>query len=276
MRESIAGDNDATLVVAQVEHIDAVPNIDEIVGVPGVSAVFIGPFDLSASFGKPGEIDAPEVRKAMSVFASACAARSLPCGLFLGGGEAARRAFDEGYSLVCAATDTLLLGEAAGRLRADARGRERPWLRSTTRGSCAPRSTRPARGRGRRGPGRRRRRDRRDGGGRRLQPADRQPRPDGARRDRRHPRGAARVGNYRLTGSTLYVTVEPCLMCVGAMVHARIGTLVFGALEPKSGAVESALRAHEVARPQPHVRCRAGVLADECREIIQAFFRERR
>jgi 2-dehydro-3-deoxyglucarate aldolase/4-hydroxy-2-oxoheptanedioate aldolase len=120
LRESIAGDNEATLVVAQVEHVDAVPHIDEIVNVPGVSAVFIGPFDLSASFGKPGEIDAPEVRQAMSAFASACAARALACGLFLGGGEAARRAFDEGYSLVCAATDTLLLGEAAGRLRAAA------------------------------------------------------------------------------------------------------------------------------------------------------------
>jgi 2-keto-3-deoxy-L-rhamnonate aldolase RhmA len=120
LRESIAGDNDATLVVAQVEHIDAVAHIDEIVAVPGVSAVFIGPFDLSASFGKPGEIDAPDVRKAMSAFASACAARSVPCGLFLGSGEAARRAFDEGYSLVCAATDTLLLGEAAGRMRAAA------------------------------------------------------------------------------------------------------------------------------------------------------------
>jgi 2-dehydro-3-deoxyglucarate aldolase/4-hydroxy-2-oxoheptanedioate aldolase len=122
LRESIAGDNDTTLVVAQVEHVDAVPQIDEIVDVPGVSAVFIGPFDLSASFGKPGEIDAPEVRKAMRAFVSACAARSLPCGLFVGDGEAARRAFDEGHSLVCAATDTLLLGAAAGRLRATAAG----------------------------------------------------------------------------------------------------------------------------------------------------------
>ena len=122
LRESIAEDNEATLVVAQVEHVDAVSEIDEIVSVPGVSAVFIGPFDLSASFGKPGEIDAPDVRKAMSAFASACAARPLACGLFLGDGLAARRAFDEGYSLVCAATDTLLLGEAAGRLRKTAAG----------------------------------------------------------------------------------------------------------------------------------------------------------
>jgi len=53
------------------------------------------------------------------------------------------------------------------------------------------------------------------------------------------------IGNYRLRGATLYVTVEPCLMCVGAMVHARIGTLVFGTAEPKAGAIESTQRAHE-------------------------------
>ena len=90
-------------------------------------------------------------------------------------------------------------------------------------------------------------------------------------------REAARgVGNYRLTGSTLYVTVEPCLMCVGAMVHARIGTLVFGALEPKSGAIESAVRAHESPGLNHAFDIVGGVLGDECREIIQAFFKERR
>jgi tRNA(adenine34) deaminase len=87
---------------------------------------------------------------------------------------------------------------------------------------------------------------------------------------------ARRAGNYRLTGSTLYVTVEPCLMCVGAMVHARIGTLVFGALEPKSGAIESAVRAHQSPGLNHAFDVVQGVLADECREIIQAFFRERR
>src|SRR6185503_3680353 len=56
---------------------------------------------------------------------------------------------------------------------------------------------------------------------------------------------AQRIGNYRLTGSTLYVTIEPCQMCVGAMIHARVARLVFGALEPRAGAVESAMRAHE-------------------------------
>jgi tRNA(adenine34) deaminase len=87
---------------------------------------------------------------------------------------------------------------------------------------------------------------------------------------------AARVGNYRLTGSTLYVTVEPCLMCVGALVHARVGTLVFGALEPKSGAVESAFRAHESPGLNHSFAVIQGVLADDCRQIIQQFFRSRR
>ncbi len=87
---------------------------------------------------------------------------------------------------------------------------------------------------------------------------------------------ARRAGNYRLTGSTLYVTVEPCLMCVGAIVHARIGTLVYGALEPKSGAIESAVRAHESPGLNHTFDVVGGVLGDECREIIQAFFKERR
>ena len=86
----------------------------------------------------------------------------------------------------------------------------------------------------------------------------------------------ARVGNYRLTGATLYVTVEPCLMCVGAMVHARIGTVVFGAPEPKAGAVVSTLAAHELPSLNHRMTAVGGVLEDECREAIQAFFRERR
>jgi tRNA(adenine34) deaminase len=87
---------------------------------------------------------------------------------------------------------------------------------------------------------------------------------------------AARVGNYRLTGATLYVTVEPCLMCVGALVHARVGTLVFGAREPKAGAVVSTLAAHELPSLNHRIAAVGGVLEDECREVIQAFFRERR
>jgi tRNA(adenine34) deaminase len=87
---------------------------------------------------------------------------------------------------------------------------------------------------------------------------------------------AARVGNYRLTGATLYVTVEPCLMCVGSMVHARIGTVVFGAPEPKAGAVVSTLAAHELPSLNHRMAAVGGVLEAECREVIQTFFRERR
>lgn len=90
-------------------------------------------------------------------------------------------------------------------------------------------------------------------------------------------RAAARtMANYRLTGATLYVTVEPCLMCVGALVHARIGLLVYGAPEPKAGAVVSMLRAPELPTLNHRVDVLGGVLEDDCRAIIQEFFRERR
>src|SRR5687768_2468486 len=87
---------------------------------------------------------------------------------------------------------------------------------------------------------------------------------------------AAGLGNYRLTGSTLYVTVEPCLMCVGAMVHARVGTVVYGAAEPKAGAITSMTRAHELPGLNHRLQIQSGVLDEECREIMQAFFRSRR
>ena len=87
---------------------------------------------------------------------------------------------------------------------------------------------------------------------------------------------AARLGNYRLAGSTLYVTIEPCLMCVGAMVHARVGTLVFGALEPKAGAVVSSCRAHELPSLNHRIEVAGGVLEEDCRAIIQEFFLTRR
>jgi tRNA(adenine34) deaminase len=87
---------------------------------------------------------------------------------------------------------------------------------------------------------------------------------------------ARRAGNYRLTGATLYVTVEPCLMCVGAMVHARIATLVYGADEPKSGAIVSAMRAHEAPGLNHRLAVVGGVLAGDCRALIQDFFQARR
>ena len=90
-------------------------------------------------------------------------------------------------------------------------------------------------------------------------------------------RAAARAaGNYRLTGATLYVTVEPCLMCVGAMVHARIGLLVYGAPEPKAGAIQSMTRAHELPGLNHRLEVIGGVLESESRELLQAFFQSRR
>ena len=87
---------------------------------------------------------------------------------------------------------------------------------------------------------------------------------------------AARVGNYRLTGSTLYVTVEPCLMCVGAMVHARVGLVVYGAAEPKAGAVCSMIKAHELSGLNHRLQALGGVLEGECRDVMQKFFEQRR
>jgi tRNA(adenine34) deaminase len=87
---------------------------------------------------------------------------------------------------------------------------------------------------------------------------------------------ARRLGNYRLTGATLCVTIEPCLMCVGAMVHARIGTLVYGAAEPRTGAIVSAVRGAELPGHNHRVEVLSGVREEECRDLVQAFFRARR
>ena len=87
---------------------------------------------------------------------------------------------------------------------------------------------------------------------------------------------AQRVGNYRLPGSTVYVTVEPCMMCVGALVHARVARLVFGAREPKAGAVVSTQRALEHPALNHRVEVVEGIDDDTCRDVVQAFFRTRR
>jgi len=87
---------------------------------------------------------------------------------------------------------------------------------------------------------------------------------------------ARRLGNYRLTGTTLCVTVEPCLMCVGAIVHARIATLVYGAAEPKSGAVASTVRGGELPGLNHRFEVVAGIREDECRSLLREFFQTRR
>ena len=90
-------------------------------------------------------------------------------------------------------------------------------------------------------------------------------------------RDAARVaGNYRLPGSTLYVTLEPCTMCAGAMIHARVHRLVFAAREPKAGVVCSTCAMLDEPRYNHQVQWQGGVLAEESAERLQNFFRERR
>jgi tRNA(adenine34) deaminase len=90
-------------------------------------------------------------------------------------------------------------------------------------------------------------------------------------------RAAAReLGNYRLPGVTLYSTVEPCTMCCGALVHARVARLVYGAADPKAGAVESLFRLLDDARLNHHVEVTAGVRAAECGSRLGEFFRARR
>lgn len=87
---------------------------------------------------------------------------------------------------------------------------------------------------------------------------------------------AQAAGNYRLTGATLCVTVEPCLMCIGALVHARVGTVVYGAAEPKTGALVSTVRALEIPGLNHRFEVVGGVLEEECRAVLQAFFKGRR
>lgn len=108
---------DSTLV-AQVEHIDGVRNIEAILGTPGINAVFVGPFDLSASMGKPGRTGDADVREAIAAVRKACAARRVPAGIFAPDGEAARAAFDEGFSFVCIGMDVTIYGGAARLLTA--------------------------------------------------------------------------------------------------------------------------------------------------------------
>ena len=85
-----------------------------------------------------------------------------------------------------------------------------------------------------------------------------------------------RIGNYRLNGADVYVTIEPCQMCVGAMIHARIARVIYGTREPKAGAVESAMRAHEHPSLNHRMEALGGVLEEECRAVIQRFFADRR
>ncbi len=87
---------------------------------------------------------------------------------------------------------------------------------------------------------------------------------------------AARIGNYRLVDTTLYVTLEPCAMCVGAIIHARIGRLVYGAAEPKTGAVESRFQLLRAEGHNHTLDVTGGILAGESGELLRRFFADRR
>jgi tRNA(adenine34) deaminase len=87
---------------------------------------------------------------------------------------------------------------------------------------------------------------------------------------------AQALGNYRLNGCTLYVTLEPCAMCAGAMIHARLDRLVFAAADPKAGAAGSVISVVNHPRLNHQMQVEQGILADESSELLKGFFRERR
>lgn len=87
---------------------------------------------------------------------------------------------------------------------------------------------------------------------------------------------AAHLKNYRLVDCALYVTLEPCMMCVGAMLHARVRRVVFGANDPKTGACGSVINLPAEEKLNHHATFEGGMLADECGEMLKTFFRERR
>ena len=87
---------------------------------------------------------------------------------------------------------------------------------------------------------------------------------------------AARMQNYRLPGTTLYVTLEPCIMCMGALIHARIDRLVYGATDPKTGAATSVYSIGNDGFLNHKIRIRSGVLAQQCSTLLKTFFKSRR
>jgi 2-keto-3-deoxy-L-rhamnonate aldolase RhmA len=112
--EYIATANDALAVIVQAEHIEAVRNIERIARVPGVDAVLIGPYDLSASMGKPGQITDPEVRQAMEAVREACLRAGTRLGIFGVSAPALRPFLDQEYTLITVGVDAIFLGQAAG------------------------------------------------------------------------------------------------------------------------------------------------------------------
>ena len=111
--EYIKRANDETTVVIQIEHIDALANIEDIASVEGIDALFVGPYDLSGSMGKLGAVESPEVMEAVASILEVGQRRKLAVGIFAGTGVLARQYLQQGFSLVAVATDGMLLGRAA-------------------------------------------------------------------------------------------------------------------------------------------------------------------
>ncbi len=113
LQECVDDANLETVLIAQAEHAEAARNIESILAVPGVDAILVGPYDLSASLKKPGKVNDPEVADTIGKVRDACTARGISAGIFVRDADAASSAFQAGFSLVCVATDCLLLLEAA-------------------------------------------------------------------------------------------------------------------------------------------------------------------
>ncbi|MDX1561586.1 MAG: aldolase/citrate lyase family protein [Gammaproteobacteria bacterium] len=118
-KDYLANANDEIVVVIQVEHARAVENIEQIAGVQGIDAVFIGPYDLSASFGYPGQVDHPQVVEAIEHVTAACAAAGRRLGYFGMDAAAVKPYVDRGYTLICAGIDCVFIGQGAKQLLGD-------------------------------------------------------------------------------------------------------------------------------------------------------------
>jgi 4-hydroxy-2-oxoheptanedioate aldolase len=112
-REYVAHANDNVIVMLQIEHIEAVNNIESIARVPGVDALMIGPYDLSGSMGKLGEVNAPQVEQAIETVRRACAAAGMKLAIFAGTAEAMKPYIQKGYTLPIVGVDLMLLSAAA-------------------------------------------------------------------------------------------------------------------------------------------------------------------
>ncbi len=112
-QDYVAHANESTAVIVQIEHISAVENIEAIVAVPGVDAAFVGPYDLSGSMGRLGEVDHIDVLAAIEGVRFACERAGMPLGIYVGSAAAAKPYLEKGFTLIAVGIDALLLGQAA-------------------------------------------------------------------------------------------------------------------------------------------------------------------